>query len=416
MLTKAPRGTKDLVGEDIKYFRYIESVMREVAACYGFSEIRTPIFEHTELFLRGVGDTTDIVQKEMYTFESKGKDSITLRPEGTAGAARAFIEQKLYANSQPTKLFYFGPMFRYERPQAGRQRQFHQFGLELFGASDAAADAEVIALAMQALKKIGIQDLKVSLNTIGGAESRAVFNQKIKGYLGERLGELCETCNERFEKNPLRILDCKNPSCKEIVQGAPTVLEALTEEDRKHFEEVQAYLTAMNIPFEVDTSIVRGLDYYTKTVFEIISNDIGAQSTVCGGGRYDRLIEEVGGPATPAVGFAIGVERLVLMMQVKKIQPPQQKGTQLFVGHIGENAKKAAVQLVYQCRQQGISAESDLLGRSVKAQMKYADKIQAQYTVILGDNEIQNQQAKLKNMSTGEQKEVSLSDIINEVK
>lgn len=416
MLTRAPRGTKDLFGNEVNAWLEMENIIRSLCKDFGYGEIRTPIFEHTELFQRGVGETTDIVQKEMYSFQDKKGRNITLKPEGTAGAVRAYLEQKMYASIQPTKLYYITPAFRYEKPQAGRMRQFHQFGIELLGSDSPTADVEVITVAAELLKRMGISKVKLHINSLGGPECRKQYNKKLKEYLKDNLYNLCTTCKERFERNPLRILDCKNETCGLIVSNAPTVLDVLGDECRNHFEKVKALLNEIGIPYSVDSGIVRGLDYYTRTVFEFISTDIGAQGTICGGGRYNNLVEELGGSPTPAVGFAVGLERLLMVTEVEngKKEYPQVKD--IFIGSIGEVALLKAHSLVYQLRQAGISAEGDHFGKSVKAQMKYSDKIGARYSIILGEDEINKGKAIVKNMKTKEQIEVCLSDIVKIVK
>lgn len=416
MLTKAPRGTKDLFGNEILEWRRVEQVILDVCKDFGFHEIRTPIFEHTELFQRGVGETTDIVQKEMYSFEDKGKRSITLKPEGTAGVARAYIEHNMQAEAQPTKLFYITPAFRYERPQAGRMRQFHQFGVEMFGSKEASADAEVISLASIVLERLGITHVELHINSLGGPECRKKYNEVLKSYLKSHFEELCPTCQERYEKNPLRVLDCKMEKCKNIVAQAPSTIDTLERECREHFDQLQALLTEMKIPFVVDPSIVRGLDYYTRTVFEFISQDIGAQGTVCGGGRYDQLIEECGGKATPAVGFGIGLERLLMVMEAEQGTYTHPLQRDLFIGAIGKEALKKAHGLIHTLRKEGISAEGDHLDRSVRAQMKYANKIGASYSLILGEEELVKEKATLKNMNTGKQEEIQLSQLVEIMK
>lgn len=416
MLTKAPRGTKDLFGNEMSAWLEMEDTIRNLCKDFGYGEIRTPMFEHTELFQRGVGETTDIVQKEMYTFEDKKGRSITLKPEGTAGAARAYLEQKMYADTQPTKLYYITPAFRYEKPQAGRMRQFHQFGIELFGAEGPTADVEVITIAAELLSRMGISKVKLHINSLGGPECRKKYNQKLKEYLGGNLDHLCDTCKERFEKNPLRVLDCKNETCGSIVANAPTVLDTLGDECRAHFEMVKTLLDEIGIEYIVDPGIVRGLDYYTRTVFEFISTDIGAQGTICGGGRYNNLVEELGGSPTPAVGFAVGLERLLLVSEAEKGKKEYAPIKDIFIGYIGEKALIKAHSLVYKLRQEGISAESDHLGKSVKAQMKYGDKIGAKYSMILGEDEINSGKAVMKNMETREQIEINLSEIVDIMK
>lgn len=420
MLTKAPRGTRDIYGSYMNTWKKLEDTVNSLCKDFGFSEIRTPIFEHTELFQRGVGETTDIVQKEMYSFEDKGKRNITLKPEGTAGVVRAFLERKMYSEAQPTKLFYITPAFRYERPQAGRYRQFHQFGVELFGSEEPSADAEVISLGFNMLKRLGITNVKLHINSLGGPECRKKYNETLKNFLQENYEALCPTCLERYEKNPLRILDCKNENCKSILQDAPLVINELDTECKTHFDKLLKILEAMNIKYEVDPWIVRGLDYYTKTVFEFISTDIGAQGTVCGGGRYDKLIEECGGSPTPAVGFGAGIERLILTMEAVNGEEEFTPTRDVYIGPMGESSQLKTYEIVSRLRENNISTETDLLGRSVKAQMKYANKIGAKYSIIIGDNELEENKVTVKNMENGEQTEVSLDNIVeffkNEIK
>ncbi len=411
MITQAPRGTYDLYGVQAAKWRMIEEEIYRLMKEFCYSEIRTPIFEHTELFQRGVGDTTDIVQKEMYTFEDKGKRSITLKPEGTAGAARAYLEHKMFADPQPTKLFYITPCFRYEKPQAGRDRQFTQFGVELYGSESPMADAEVISLAYELLRRLGITNVTLHINSLGCQECRPKYNQKLKEYFASYKDCLCETCQGRLERNPLRILDCKSPECHKIVEGAPSVLDSLDDDCKAHFAEVQRILTALGIPYVVDPGIVRGLDYYTRTVFEFVCEEIGAQGTVCAGGRYDNLIAELGGDPTPAVGFAAGIGRMLMAMEASHGELVPEKKMDLYVGSRGEAAAVQAAVLVYRLRQAGVRAEADLAGRSVKAQMKYANKIGARYTMILGEDELAEGQAALKNMETGESEKVAFAEI-----
>ncbi len=411
MITQAPRGTYDLYGVQAAKWRMIEEEIYRLMKEFCYSEIRTPIFEHTELFQRGVGDTTDIVQKEMYTFEDKGKRSITLKPEGTAGAARAYLEHKMFADPQPTKLFYITPCFRYEKPQAGRDRQFTQFGVELYGSESPMADAEVISLAYELLRRMGITNVTLHINSLGCQECRPKYNQKLKEYFASYKECLCETCQGRLERNPLRILDCKSPQCHKIVEGAPSVLDSLDDDCKAHFAEVQRILTALGIPYVVDPGIVRGLDYYTRTVFEFVCEEIGAQGTVCAGGRYDNLIAELGGDPTPAVGFAAGIGRMLMAMEASRGELVPEKNMDLYVGSRGEEAAVQAAVLVYRLRQAGVRAEADLAGRSVKAQMKYANKIGARYTMILGEDELAEGQAALKNMETGESQKVAFAEI-----
>ena len=417
MLTKAPRGTKDITPKDAYKWNYIENKFREVCSLFGYEEMRTPIFEHTELFKRSVGDTTDIVQKEMYSFMDKGNRDITLKPEGTAGVVRAFIENKLYADTQPTKLFYITPCFRYERPQAGRQRQFHQFGIEALGSDNPSIDAEVIALAVQFFDEVGLKNLAVSINSVGCPTCRAKYNELLKEYLDKKSDVLCATCLERKDKNPMRVIDCKVPTCKENLNDIPFMADNICEDCSQHFDKLKEYLTEMEINFVVDKSIVRGLDYYKKTAFEIISNDIGSQSTVCGGGRYDGLVEQLGGPkGTSGIGFAIGAERLLLTMENNNIEIENPYETDIFIVTIGDKAKTKSFKILKDLRVNHISADRDHLDRSVKAQFKYSDKINAKFTIVIGDDELDNDSATLKNMSTSEQTTIKLSEIVKELK
>lgn len=413
MLTEAPKGTKDIFGVYMDEWQRVESVMRSLCEDFGIGELRTPIFEHTELFLRGVGETTDIVQKEMYTFKDKGDRSITLRPEGTAGAARSFIEHGIYNNPQPTRFYYIGPMFRYENTQKGRQRQFHQFGVEMYGSYSPALDAEVISVAAQLLKRLGIHDVELRINSLGCPECRQKYNTALKEYIGSNIDKLCDDCRERFEKNPLRVLDCKEEKCQRIIADAPVVLDYLDEECTEHFETVKAILDEMGIKYEVDDKIVRGLDYYTRTVFEFVSNGIGAQGTVCGGGRYDNLVAECGGQPTGAVGFAVGIERLLLVLEAQNGAFEKKAEKDIYIGAIGKAGLIKGQGIAYRMRQAGIKAECDSVGRSVKAQMKYANKTGAAYSVILGDIEIAEDSVKLKNMETGEEEPVKVSELLD---
>lgn len=413
MLIKAPRGTKDIIPSEVYKWHYIEKVIRDLCNVFGFREIRTPEFEHTELFERGVGDTTDIVQKEMYSFQDKGGRNITLKPEGTSPTVRAFIENKLYADPQPTKLYYMTPAFRYERPQAGRLRIHHQFGIEVFGSQHPSVDAEVISVAMALYDKLGIKNLELHINSVGCPKCRKEYNRILKEHLSSKLSKLCQTCNERYGKNPMRILDCKIEGCKEELKDAPYILEHLCDECSIHFETVKQYLGTIGLEYSIDPKIVRGLDYYTKTAFEIISNEIGAQGTVCGGGRYDGLVEEIGGPPTPGIGFGMGMERLLLTLDQHNITIPRQNGLDLFIATLGSNADKMAFQLIYQLRRQGIKVDKDVLGRSLKAQLKYANRIQARNVLILGQEELDEGWAIIKHMETGEQKEIHLNNTVD---
>lgn len=409
MAYKAPKGTKDVLPEESYRWQYLEQTMRTVVRKYGLLEARTPCIEHTELFLRGVGNTTDIVQKEMYTFTDKGDRSITLKPEGTAGAVRMFVENGLFSEAQPTKMFYlYCPVFRYERPQAGRLREHHQFGVEIFGAPNASADAEVIALASEIFETIGVHDLTIKLNSIGCPKCRGRYQAALREYLAGRYDELCDDCKSRFEANPLRILDCKVEHCKEIVREAPHTMDYVCDECRDHMHTLTGLLDDIGIRYELDPMLVRGLDYYTKTVFEIVSGMPGAQGTLCGGGRYDGLIKELGGPDMPAVGFGLGMERLLLIMDQLGVQVEKPLRYQIMVLGLGDAGKRKTFSLVQQLRALGIAADSDHVGRSVKAGMKFADKVGAANVLVLGDNEIAEGKATLKNMQTGEQVETAL--------
>lgn len=411
MLTKSPRGTKDILPSEVYKWQYIENIIREICDHFGYREIRTPEFEHTTLFERGVGDTTDIVQKEMYSFQDKGGRDITLKPEGTASVVRAFIENKLYADAQPTKLYYMTPAFRYERPQAGRLRIHHQFGVEVFGSKHPSIDAEVISIAMAVYEKLDIKNLELHINSVGCSTCREEYNKRLKEFLSTKLSSLCHTCNERYEKNPMRILDCKVESCQKELEDIPLMIDYLCEECSVHFKKVQDYLQQLNMNFIIDPKIVRGLDYYTKTAFEIITNEIGAKGTVCGGGRYDGLIQEIGGPPTPGIGFGMGLERLLLSLENQNIRIPTPKGLDVFMATLGGEADKKALEIIYKLRKIGIRAEKDYMERSLKAQLKYANKINANYVVIVGKEEILKDSAILKNMKTSEQKEINLSTI-----
>lgn len=415
MLTKAPRGTKDILPQETYKWHYVESVVRELCREFGYKEIRTPSFEHTELVQRGVGETTDIVQKEMYTFEDRGGRSLTLKPEGTAPAVRAFIEHSLYSEAQPTKMYYITPVFRYERPQAGRLREHHQFGIEAFGCADSSADAEVISVAMAFLERLGVKNLNVNINSLGCPECRKKYNDALQEYFKQNLSDLCDTCQDRYERNPLRILDCKNPSCIKIGEGAPVIIDYICQDCQTHFNKLKDELEILQIPYVVDPHIVRGLDYYTRTVFEIISEDIGAKSTVCGGGRYDNLIEECGGPSMPSVGFGLGIERLLLTLESNGVVIPDAEAPVLFIAALGENAKLQSSKIINMLRKERIACSRDIMTRSLKAQMKYANNIKAKYCMVLGDNELNENKAKLKNMESGEEEEIQLNNILIEV-
>ena len=417
MLSKAPRGTKDITPKDVYKWHYIEKKFREICALYGYEEIRTPIFEHTEVFSRSVGDTTDVVQKEMYSFTDRGDRQLSLKPEGTAGVIRSFIENKMYADTQPTKLYYITPCFRYERPQAGRQRQFHQFGIEVLGSDGPSVDAEVISLAVQFFNEMGLKNLSVNINSVGCPTCREEYNRKLKEYLDKKVDVLCETCLERKDKNPMRVIDCKNPHCKENLQDIPFMIDHLCEDCKDHFDKLQTYLKEMDINYVVDKTIVRGLDYYKKTAFEIISNDIGSQSTVCGGGRYDGLVEMLGGPkGISGIGFALGAERLLLTLENNNIEIENPKSTDIYIATIGDAAKTKSFKLIKDLRTNHISADNDHLDKSLKAQFKYSDKLNAKYTVVIGDDELANDTATLKNMKTSEQTTIKLSELVDELK
>ena len=407
-----PKGTKDLLPQDSYKWQFIENTAREVAKIFNIKEIRTPTFEHTEVFLRGVGETTDIVNKEMYTFTDKGGRSITLKPEGTAGVVRAFIENGMASSALPAKLYYLTQCFRYERPQAGRLREFHQFGIEYFGAKTPDTDAEVILVAKTFIEKLGIKNVSLYINSIGCKECRKKYEEALKNYLKANYDNLCELCKSRFEKNPLRILDCKNQDCKKIVENAPSILDYLCDDCSNHFEQVKKLLTLSNVEFKIDHNIVRGLDYYTKTVFEFVSENIGAQGTVCGGGRYDGLVKELGGTETCGIGFAAGIERLLLLMENTGVEIPKDDGVQIYIASMGEQAQEKAFCLVKSLRENGIIAELDHMERGIKAQFKYADKIGAKYVGVIGSDELAKGIIKIKNMSDGQETEVSFKKVV----
>lgn len=411
LLTKAPRGTQDtLPGESYKW-QFVENLALDTARLFGFKEIRVPTFEHTELFKRSVGDTTDVVQKEMFTFEDRGGRSLSLRPEGTAGTVRAALENGILNDALPVKLSYVVSCFRNERPQAGRFKEFHQFGVEMFGAAAPGADAEVIGVANDIFDQLGIRNLELQINSIGCPECRAKYQEALKEYFGAHIDTLCETCKERLEKNPMRLLDCKVDGCAEIAKDAPLILDYICDDCRKHFEMTKVNLQAMDIRFVVNPRIVRGLDYYTRTVFEFVSNDLGAQSTVCGGGRYDGLVETLGGKPTPALGFAMGLERLLMILDKQGIEIPAPQPCDLYIASIGEGAALKAAQLTSLLRKEGFYVEFDTVGRSLKAQMKYADKLGARLSMVLGDDEVNSCRAKLKDMGDGETKEIEFKDL-----
>ena len=415
MLTNAPKGTKDLLPAQAYKWHYVERKFAEICKNYGFKEIRTPMFEHTEVFARGIGDTTDVVQKEMYTFNDHGNRSITLKPEGTSGAVRAFIEHKQYAEVQPTKYYYDTDCFRYEKPQSGRLRHFHQFGIEVFGTPNMLADSEVICRANDFLNQLGITEIELRINSVGCPECRKKHREALKEFLRPRYDELCNTCKERYDRNPMRILDCKSEICQEIVKDAPRMLDYLCDDCRNAFEELKSNLTAMGIEYKVDPNIVRGLDYYTKTAFEFVTTSIGAQGTVCGGGRYDHLIEELGGPPIPGVGFGLGIERLLMLMDACGAQFPADDSVDVFITVMGERAKAFGLKLCRELRQSGVAAEMDTLARNIKGQFKYADRLNAKYTLVIGENELDKGVVSLKDMSMSQQREIKIEDIFEEI-
>lgn len=415
MAINAPRGTQDVLPADSYKWKFLENLLLETAALYGFSEIRTPAFEQMDLFQRGVGDTTDVVQKEMFEVKGqKGTDVFALKPEGTAGVVRAALQGGLLNDSLPLKACYVTPCFRHERPQAGRLREFHQFGCEVLGPQAPAADAELIAMMSHMLKLLEVKGVELNINSIGCKACRGEYHKALREYFGGHKDQLCPTCLERLDKNPMRLLDCKNPECAEIGKSAPVVLDYLCDECKEHFEEVKSRLTAMGIPFRVNPKIVRGLDYYTKTVFEFITTQIGAQGTICGGGRYDGLVEELGGKPTPALGFAMGLERMLMVLEAQNTQLPKPRQCDLYIGSMGKEANRKAGEITDRLRAEGFYVEYDLMDRSVKAQMKYANKLGARMSMILGDNELSTGKAALKDMATGEQKEIAFeADLMN---
>lgn len=410
---QALRGTQDILPADAYKWNYVEGVIRDLCRRYGYGEIRTPMLEATELFLRGIGDTTDVVTKEMYTFTDRGGRSITLRPENTASAVRAYLEHKLYGDGAVHKLFYIGSMFRYDRPQAGRYREFHQFGVEVMGASSPAADAEVILLAYTLFQKLGLADLVLHINSIGCPKCRPVYREALISHFRTSAETLCEDCRERLEKNPLRVLDCKEDAGKECVKTAPAVTDWLCDECREKFDALKTYLTALGIPFTVDPRLVRGLDYYTNTAFEIQYAPLGAQSAICGGGRYDGLVSEIGGPDTPSVGFAVGLERLLLALESQQLIPAQKEESRVYIAALGRAATAAGLRIQKELRARGILADADLQQKSLKGQMKQAGKSGAAYTVILGDEEMARGEAVVKTMETGAQDVVSLENVVS---
>lgn len=409
MITQAPRGTNDWFGDRMRTRTQIESMARNLCEKFNIKEIITPVFEHTVLFQRGVGETTDVVQKEMYTFIDKGGRSITLKPEGTAGAIRAYVENNLYAEPQPIKMFYVTPAFRYEKPESGRLRQHHQFGVEFVGSKDPMAEVEIMTLVSTLIHNLGLKDAKLHINSIGCPTCKKIYNDALITYLKGHEDKLCNTCKERMVKNPLRVIDCKEPSCKAVVQDAPRTIDYLCEECDAHFKELQRLLTELEIPYEIDTGIVRGLDYYTKTVFEFVNSE---GFTLCGGGRYDNLVYEIDGKESqPSVGFGMGIERILYFLEKEGIELAPKKPVDLYVGIMGDAAKAKAYKLVNELRMAGYIVETDYMNRSVKAQMKYANKLPARNTIIIGENELETNQGRLKDMETGEQTEIALNEI-----
>ena len=408
---QALRGTQDILPNDIYKWLYMENIIRDLCALYGYGEIRTPIFEETKLFLRGIGDTTDVVTKEMYTFEDRGGRSITLRPENTASAVRAFLEHKLYGDQGVHKLFYIGSMFRYDRPQAGRYREFHQFGVEILGASSPLADVEVIVLAYRLFQKLGLQNLELRINSIGDKNCRNAYKKELISYYESQKDMLCEDCKQRLYKNPLRLLDCKEDNCKILAKNAPVITNYLCEECHNKFEKVKSGLTALHISYVVDPGLVRGLDYYTNTAFEIQYPPLGAQSAICGGGRYDKLVEEMGGPDVPGIGFAVGLERLLLALEGQNLIPNCPQKSSVYIVALGEKAEIEGLKIQGELREKGVMTYMDLQEKSLKGQMKQAGKVQSIYAVIIGENEIEQGKATVKHMQTGEQSEISFSQV-----
>lgn len=406
---KRPNGTEDILPSDVHKWHTVEKIARETAESFGFSEIRIPTFENTELFQRSVGETTDVVQKEMYTVIAK-ETKFTLRPEGTAGTIRAMLQNGLLNEALPQRVYYILSCFRHERPQAGRLREFHQFGLEMAGSAEPSADAEVISLAKNILDRLGLKNIELYINSIGCPKCRSEYHKALRSYFSERKENLCDTCIERLGKNPMRILDCKSPVCQEIAKNAPVILDYLCEDCSGHFEKLKKYLANLKIDFKVNPKIVRGLDYYTKTVFEFVTTEIGAQGTVCGGGRYDGLIEQLGGKSTSALGFAMGIERLLIVMDKQKCDFMTPKKCDIYFATMGENALEKAMNISHELRDFGYRAEFDLIGRGIKAQMKYANKIGAVFTVVIGDNELETGKVKIKDMEKGTEIEIALDD------
>lgn len=411
-----PKGTKDMLPSDAYKWHFIEECAKETAKLFNIKEIRTPVFEHTELFLRGVGDTTDIVNKEMYTFNDKGGRSITLKPEGTAGVARAFIENGLINDTMPVKMFYLTPVFRYERPQAGRLREHHQFGIEMFGSKNPSIDAEIILVAHTFFKKLGIENLVVNINSIGCRDCKKTYNEKLSSFLRENASSLCPLCNDRLLTNPLRVLDCKDEKCIEVLKNSPKTIDFLCGDCNSHFEKLQSYLKISGIDFKVNPKIVRGLDYYTKTVFEFISSHLGAQSTVCGGGRYDDLIEQLGGKSVAGVGFGLGIERLILMLENMGIMIEDKDKCDVYIAPIGSENFEFCLKTANILRKEGIKADLDHMERGIKAQFKYADKINARFVLTVGSLERENNTAKIRNMTSGIEENVKFNLLADYIK
>ncbi len=416
MAVQSPKGTRDILPWEVYKWQYVEKIIAELCRNFGYGEIRTPVFEHTELFQKGVGDATDIVQKEMYTFLDKGGRSITLRPEGTAGIVRSYVEHGMANLAHPMKLYYIITAYRHENVQKGRYREFNQFGIEVFGAPGPSVDVEVISMADMLFKRLGLKGIELNINSLGCPACRREYVQELKEFLTPLLENLCIDCRNRFERNPLRILDCKNEKCRQHLKDAPALLDNLCDECKSHFDGLRERLDNIGIGYYVDKNMVRGLDYYTRTVFEFISPNVGAQATICGGGRYDGLVGLFSDQDVPGIGFALGMERLLMEMENQGIEVPKPDGVDIFIAPIGKTADIFAEKLVYQLRNAGINAEKDVMGRSLKAQMKYADKIEAAYVVVIGDNEIESNKAVLRNMKTGEGKDVSLDSIVNRLK
>ena len=423
LLTQAPRGTRDVLPDESYLWQLIEKTQREVCALHGIREVRTPVFEHTELFQRSVGDTTDVVQKEMYTFKDRGDRSITLKPEGTAGTVRAFIESSLYAQPLPQKMCYINcPVFRYEAPQSGRLREHHQFGIEIFGAPDASCDAELISLALDVIGRMGVKNLMLRINSIGCPECRETYKKRLIEFLNERKGDLCKDCLNRLERNPLRVLDCKEEGCKRATVGAPSILDNLCDECKTHFENLKRYLDAMGIAYEVDSRIVRGLDYYTKTVFEIITKVPGengnpdSELTVCGGGRYDGLVEQVGGPKCAGIGFGMGTERLIMVMKQQGVQPEPPRLYDAFIVTMGDDARVEGIKLARELRANGIKCDIDHAARSMKAQFKYANKLGAPVVAVIAGDELAQGVVKIKDMAKSEEHTIARADVAAEIK